>query len=126
MSEIYHKITFTPHSTNYNSMSNSIIRNNVLTKTMPFGFMTGLMINKSCNILSRKIIFCWNWLFFAHIYPFFCYLFLLWILEIFLLNSEVFTESNYVYTLAMLWHTKIHCINNLGVRYNIADLIKSI
>ncbi|CDA44981.1 unknown [Prevotella sp. CAG:5226] len=64
-------------------MSNPIIWNYVIPKTIPFSSMACFMVYQCLLVCGREIVFCWHRVFLSYINPFFGYFILFGISKIF-------------------------------------------
>ena len=104
-------------------MGYAIIWNNIIAETVALCCMTSFMINQCLLISSGKVILCRDRILLSHINPFLRNLFLFRISKVLLCETKVFSKSDNIYSFSVLWNSKIHCINNLRLWYDIPDLI---
>ena len=91
---------------------------------MALRFVSGLVVDEGLNVLSGKVIFGGHRILFSDVNPFLRDLLLFGIREVLLGNAQVFSEAHDIDTFSVLRYSKIHCIHNLRVGYDIANLIK--
>ena len=118
---INNKITFSSHTAYNNSIGYLVIVYYFISETISFGCMSFFMCHQGLNILCRKPIF------YRRTFSLFYITKGLGIVCRFrickLTYVLIFTETDNIDTLTMLWYTKIHGVHYLRVRHIIIKVV---